>query len=356
MEATYVTVELFNHCAGSCTGCLLSANERKAVFPVLTPPQFGRVLDALAEHGRGNGLTYRPVMVFGDVPWMPLDVLRRYFDEAAARRSPFGLTMTLVEADKADAYRAALAAAVAADPGAVFDITVDPIRLERDDGYRERLGEAMGTAPHLHLAALLSEAVMERWAPEALADDMSARLGGRPLSLGFTPTLSNLGRANYGYDVASAAAYAARFYGRTAEGRAHLGAELERFSASGGYRAFLSQTFHVGPGLTVHPVAYSVFGDVILDHRNLGAPLGSLAERPLSDLLGGPVAARLSVMADAWMDRGSFGCRGCRWFDACATNGVGLVRKVYSDHEFRSGSCYGPAGLSDGVAESLSTS
>lgn len=343
--ATDVTVEVFNHCAGTCTGCLLSAVERKAVMPVLQPGDFAAALDALLAHGAGTGRRYRPVMVFGDVPWLPLDTQRRYYDLLAERGMPFGATMTLVEEDRLGTYRRGMEAIVAADPHAVFDITVDPVRLERDQGYRERLAEAMAAAPHLHLQALLSEAVLGRWSPEAMADLLSGHLGGRPVALGFTPALARLDRANYGYEVASASAFAARFYRHTKEGRALLKAEVARFAAVGSYADFLRQTFHVGAGLKIYPVSYTVFGDIILDGRNLGQALGSLRDQPLADILAGPAARRLSALNGAWLGRGPFGCDDCRFRQACEFNGVGITRKLYADHEFRVGSCYGPAGL-----------
>jgi hypothetical protein len=342
---TDITIEVFNHCAGTCTGCMLSALERKSVQPVMGPEDFAAAMQALAGHGAKAGLSYRVVLVFGDVPWLPAETLARYFGAAADAGHRLGATMTLVEVDRAERYGDGLAALTAADPTAVFDITLDPVRLERDESYAGRCRTAMAAAPHLHLAALLSEAVLAKWGPEELAALFRDRLGERAVSLGFTPTLTNLEKRNYGYQVTSAAGYARRFYQATPEGRAHLEAELERFRAEGSYGDFLRQSFHIGPDLSVYPVAYTIFGDVIMDARNGGRALGRIGAEGLTPLLSGMGAQALSVKNDIFMERGDFGCGECGNRPSCGFNGIGLARNLYRDHEAKTGSCYGPKGL-----------
>jgi len=345
MFGTDITIEIFNRCAGTCTGCLLSVAERRDNRPVMPPHEMREVARAVASHGRAVGIHYRAVLVFGDVPSMPLALLQRYLSACTEEGLSIGITMTLVDEDRDRHYDEALSAIEDADPKAIFDITVDPVRLERDGSYARRIRAAAARAPHLHLAALLSEAVMARWSPEALADSIDHHLDGRPISLGFTPSLSNLDRRNYAYDVRSAAEYAARFYRHTEAGREHLAREIDRFMGAGTYADFLGQTFHIAPGGLVHAVAYTVFGDIILDGRNLAKPLGNIHETDLGEILSGRVARRLNVMNEAWMANGEFGCDTCGFREACTFSGIGLARMTYRDHEGKIGSCYGPAGM-----------
>ena len=342
---TDVTVEVFNHCGGSCTGCLLNSQERKATVPVMGVADFASAMEALARYGEERSLVYRPVLVFGDVPWLPADMQKRYYGAAAERGLRIGATMTLVEPDRRGTYEKGLRALLDADPEAVFDITVDPIRLARDPGYAERLRMAVEMAPELHLATLLSEAILTRQTPEGLASSLSDALGRRAVSLGFTPSVARLEGANYGYSVATAAGFTAAFYSATPEGREFLADEADRFRASGAYGEFLKQTFHIAGGLEIFPVAYTAFGDVILDGRNGGEALGSLRREGLSEVLSGRAARRLSAQANAGMDLGNFGCRNCQHEAACTFNGVGAARRLYREFEFRAGACYGPAAL-----------
>lgn len=343
-EWTDVTVEVFNHCAGTCTGCLLSAAERKASLPVTTTDEFDAVAAAVAEHGERSGTAYRMVLTFGDVPSIPSSMQERYWRSCSSRGLRIGATMTMAD-ESMERHRRSWERLIEHDGGAVFDVTVDPIRLARDDGYVRRIEEASATAPHLHLAALLSEAVMGTFSPEALASLFSDRLPGRPLSLGFAPSLGNLSRTNYGYDVSSAADYARRFHAFDSVQAAHLERELGRFECSGGYASFLRSTFHVGAGGEVFPTAWTMFGDVILDGRNGGRSLGRLTPGgvSLTDLLSGPTARRLAVENSATLDSdGHWNCRDCPHLESCDANGIGLVRRLYAGHERRVGSCHGP--------------
>jgi hypothetical protein len=107
----------------------------------------------------------------------------------------------------------------------------------------------------------------------------------------------------------------------------------------------MKQTFHVGAGLDVFPTAYTVFGDVVLDRRNRHEPLGSLKTDDLSAILDGRIARRLAAKAAAGIHSGDFGCGGCPHLESCVFNGIGAVRNLYGEFEFRAGACYGPASL-----------
>lgn len=346
---TDVTLEIFNHCEGTCTGCLLSVAERRSVTPAMALSDFRSALAAIGEWSRTSGRLYRSLMVFGDVPWLPLQVQENYYQAILDENLAMGLTMTMVEKEHLTHYRKALELVISADPGAVFDITIDPIRMIRQPDYVERLNEAMSYAPHLHLQVLLSEAVLETFAPEELSDRLVEHIGDRPILLGFTPSLENLERRNYRYQVSSAAEYARRFYGHTATGRAHLARELARYTSAGQHAEFISQTFHIGPDLSVYPIACTVWGDVILDRRNGGQPLGRIgADGGLEPILTGLAAQRQSIKSTAWMSMGDFDCDDCHYRASCEFNGIGAARRLYREFETRTGSCYGPREV-DGV-------
>lgn len=342
---TDISIEVFNHCMGSCTGCMLSVQERRAVSPVMQPFAFANAMRQIADYGMETGHTYRPVIVYGDVPWLPVPMQKKYYQAARDVGLPIGVTMTLVEADKADNYWRGLDAVLSNGLDPVFDITVDPIRLFKDDGYHERILKAASMAPELHLAMLLSEAVLTRNEPESLAVQMRDALGGRPISLGFAPAVARMDGVNFRYEVGGAAAWARRFYNATKEGAKLLKSEFARYQGGANYADFLTQTFHVGPDLKIWPTGYTIFGDVIMDERNGGTALGNLADEPLYDLLRGRVARRLAVNAAAGMEVGDFGCSDCPHRSTCTFHGVGAVRMVYMDYEHRTGSCHGPLAL-----------
>jgi hypothetical protein len=345
VNRTDVTIEIYNQCAGSCTGCLLSTLERRDERPVMAPSELRDVAARIASYGKTKGLEYRAVLVFGDVPAMPLALQEKYYDACREAGLALGVTMALVSNERDAHYDEALPLITQHDPDAVFDITLDPVRLARDDVYAARIKRACDRAPVLHLQVLLSEAVMSAWSPEALCDLLDEKIGSRSVSLGFTPSLINLERKNYLYDVSSAADFAARFHARSDNGRDHLAREMARFASAGSFSDFLGQAFHVAPGKSVHAVAYTIFGDMIFDTRNKSKALGRMGDESLGDILSGRVARRLSAMNEAWLDMGDFGCGTCTFRESCKFAGVGLARMAYKGHEARIGSCYGPAAM-----------
>lgn len=342
---TDISIEVFNHCMGSCTGCMLTIQERRSVSPVMQPYAFAEAMRAVADYGMKTGMSYRPVIVYGDIPWLPLSMQKKYYQAARDVGLPIGVTMTLVEEDRVDNYWQGIAAVLDNGLDPVFDITVDPIRLFKNEGYHERILKAADMAPELHLQMLLSEAVLTRNEPEDIAVKMRDALGGRPISLGFAPALARMDGVNFKYEVGGAAAWARRFYNATPQGAKLLMSEFKRYQGGADYADFLTQTYHIGPDLSIWPTGYTIFGDVIMDQRNGGSPLGNLKQTVLHDILRGKEAKRLAVTARAGMVIGEFGCDGCTHRDTCTFHGVGAVRRVYKDYEHRTGSCHGPLAL-----------
>jgi hypothetical protein len=340
-----ITFEVFNHCAGSCTGCLITPSERKSVTPVLSVRDFAKGCAALAEYGACIGMRYRVLLGYGDVLWLPLKTLAAYFEEAAKRGLGIGATFTLVEPDKEAHYIDAIRLMQDINPEAIFDITVDPVRMEGDPKYARRIANALALAKgEYFLNLLLSEAVLARFTPESLASLWDRYLPGQPVILGLAPTLENIDKHNYAYDVGTASDFADAFYAVHAPSARQVEIDLERFQSQGDFATFVRQRFHIGPGLNVYPVGYTMFGEVTLDHRNGCPSLGSLRKTALADIVTGAEARKLSVLNAAWMRRGNFACRSCPKLDGCTFNGVGLVRQVYRDYENRSGACAGPEG------------
>ncbi|MBV6633064.1 MAG: hypothetical protein KI792_08540 [Alphaproteobacteria bacterium] len=353
-KATDITIEIFNHCSGTCTGCMLSINERKEVYPVMRLKDFEMVMDKLVEWERQTGLNYRCVLVFGDVPWLPLEVQEQYYRAVTDRGMGLGVTMTMVDDNRTEHYARSTKLIREADHEAIFDLTVDPVRLERNPDYAKRCRDAIASAHHVHLAILLSEAILTRYSPEALSDLCQKYIGDDPVSLGFTPTLTNLARKNYSYEVTSAADYAVRFYQSTEGGAKHLERELDRYDAVGDHADFLKQTCHISGRMDVYPVAYTIWGDVILDDRNGGRSLGKLSEEQgLDALVSNIMAKRHSIDAVSWMSRGEFGCEECEFLDSCSFNGIGVARKLYREFESKTGSCYGPRDVMSRLSQSV---
>lgn len=342
---TDISIEVFNHCMGSCTGCMLTVQERRSVSPVMQPYAFALAMRAVADYGMKTGIRYRPVIVYGDVPWLPVAMQKKYYDAARDAGLPIGVTMTLVEPEKVDNYWRGIDAVLENGLDPVFDITVDPIRLFKDEGYHERVLKAAGLAPELHLQMLLSEAVLTRNSPEELAVKMRDALGGRPISLGFAPALARMDGVNFQYEVGGAATWARRFYNATPQGAKLLKSEFNRYQGGSDYADFLTQTFHIGPDLSIWPTGYTIFGDVIMDQRNGGSALGNMKETGMTEILTGKEARRLAVIARAGMAIGDFGCEECPHMETCTFHGVGAVRRVYKDYEHRTGSCHGPIAL-----------
>lgn len=340
-EAWDITVEVFNLCAGSCAGCMLSQGERRDTALALSPNQFEQAVSALADYGNEIDAIFRPVLSFGDVPLISIQHLQRMFDVCHAFGLPFGLTITLASDTDTEQYGAALALA-SSYRDTVFDLTLDPIRYLNNAGYAKRVKWGLAMNKHNHVQVLLSEAALKKITPAELSRIvLEASPDGRA-TIAFTPTQANLLRAQYKYRTEAAAEFAKAFYSADPRHTTHFQQENSRFEATGSFSDFIRHSFHIGKGLNVFPVAYTPFGDIILDERNGGQALGSLSSMPLASLVESPLAGSLGVRNGIRMDEGDYGCEDCEWLDACSYHGVGIARHLYLDHEAKTGLCYGP--------------
>lgn len=340
---TNVSIEIFNHCTGTCTGCLLTAIERHVTLPAISLKNFDLIMQKLADWGKKTGITYRPILGFGDVLWLPLEIQNNYYSSVVKHGHRLGATVTLTEEDKADLYEEGLKLMIEKDAGTILDITIDPFRIERDKTYCDRIAKTIKLSPYVHLQTLLSEAVIERYSPEELCDTIASVIGiDHPISLGFTPSLTNLERKNYGYEINSAADYAKKFYNLTEAGRVHLEKEVNRLKGDGKFSDFLKQSFHIDTKLDIYPAAYTIYGDVVLDDRNGGRALGSLLTDDLENILDNKMAQHNSIQNDIGMDMGDFDCANCSYQDTCRFHGIGQVRRLYRSFESKTGNCYGP--------------
>ena len=342
---TEITIEIFNQCSGSCTGCMLSLDERKVNTPSMSPKVFEFVIDKLISYGEDVGTIYRPVFVFGDFPAMDSFYKEKFLKVISERNLKFGTTLTMVQENLEDQYYKTIERVVEIDESAILDYTIDPFRMLNDSKYIERVRKAVRMSPKFHMQILLSEAVIERISPEDLSDLLRVSFGEVPTTLGFTPTLSNLDRKNYKFDVLSASDYTRRFFNSDKSLSQHLKRELERFSAEGDYTDFLKYGFHIGADSSVYPVSYTIFGDVILDKRNKGQSLGRLISEDLPSILNSVKSNIISKSNDVYMGFGGFNCEDCSFYRSCKFNGVGLIRKTFKEFENKTGSCYGPISM-----------
>ena len=341
---TDITIEVCNVCAGSCTGCMLSINERRDYTSSMTPEVLRKVASELKAWGDVSGREYRPILVFGDVIRLPLETQRELYDICHETFGSFGLTMTL--ADDCDRHYQDALLLLDTYPDVIFDITIDPFRMDSRPEYVERLKSAINRGRHLHLQVLLSTSLLDGYEPDALAQYLDRTLGEHPVSLGFTPTVDRMqSSSRYQYANTGAATFAADFYAATSAGRQHLKAEISRFDSSGKYSTFVRESFHIGPRLDVYPVVYTIFGDVILDWRNGGASIGSMVDKSLTAILRSPRIDGLSAQNAGWLMHGDLNCDKCEFLAACEFNGVGLARRAYDSFEKKAGCCYGPRHL-----------
>ena len=344
MFETDITIELFNKCGGSCTGCMLTLEERQSVNPLMSPTLFGKVLQSINAHADHIGAGYRPVLVFGDFPSMDLDLQKDFINKLKENNVKFGFTMTLVDTKKRDHYMRSLDMILDADDTCIFDYTIDPFRMQKDDKYVDLLLETKQLAPKYHLQVLLSEAIISRFSPTELKDIIFDGMGEGPTTLGFAPTLSNLDKKNYGYNVSSASDWAYQFYNSHPLLQKHLKREIERFNSKGEYMDMVGHYFHIGSDGNLYPVSFTMFGDVILDRRNNGKGLGRIQDSSIADIVSKENIRiqKLSAMNGAFMDNSPFNCDQCSFYDSCKFSGIGIIRKHYKSYENKTGSCYGP--------------
>jgi hypothetical protein len=341
---TEITVEVFNKCEGSCTGCMLSLIERKQELPAMSPDIFEQIISKLVSYGQKIETNYRPVFVFGDFPSMDIEFQEKFLNTIKSHNLHFGTTLTLVDKSKKEQYARSIDMILETDDNVILDFTVDPFRMEKDDDYTDILAKYIKYSPKFHLQVLLSEALLNRYSPEELSSLLSERFGEVPVTLGFTPTLTNLDKKNYRFDVGSAAEYTKRFFATNYTLQKHLKSELSRFHSEGEYQDFLSHGFHIGSDSTLYPVTYTIFGDVILDRRNGGSGFGKISQNNIENILSeeNTKMQMLSKQNSIYMNHGEFDCDSCDFYDSCKFHGVGLIRKKFKGYENKTGSCYGP--------------
>lgn len=347
MSKTQITIELFNQCKGTCTGCLLTLDERKAVNPLMSSKVFDLVISKLSAYGKSIEQEFRPILAFGDFPAMDLSDQERFFSTLQKHNMHFGFTLTLVDEDKEDQYFETIEKALSIDERTLFDLTIDPFRLKNNGKYRYLMKEAVKKMNHFHMAVLLSEAVLQKLSPEDLSATLRDVFGNDvQVNLSFTPSLSNIEKKNYGYNVNSAANFYDRFLDSSPALQEHRQREIERYhQANGDYINYLNHGFHIKHDTSIYPVVHTIFGDIILDSRNgQKKPLGRLINQDLGEILdnGSREILFLNSYNNLFMNKGDFDCGNCSFFESCRFHGVGLMRKIYKEYENRTGSCYGP--------------
>ena len=345
-EYTDLTFELFNYCNGSCPGCMLNLKEHQFFDLASEVEDIFLGLTKLAEYGKKNNIRYRPVFSFGDVPKLDWIKQEKIYLKAKELGLNFGITLTCVDASFD--YKTIIDKIVNISSDLVFDITIDPFRLNNPiyaDKYIENLRYAVQKAPHLHLQTLLSNTMMKQFSPEELLTIFS-KIGTHPVFMGFSPTIENMSsKDRYNYTIKNAFEYAKRFYSANELQKDFFKQEISRFENSGSYEDFLKQTFHIDSNLNVYPVSYSIYGDIIQDKRNESKVLGNLHSSSLDEILNPKSLKKINIINNMQMEDNTFDCINCEFINACTFQGIGIIRKTYSDYEFRAGHCYGPIHL-----------
>lgn len=343
-----ISVEIFNSCEGSCTGCMLSTSERRDKSLVIRPDEFRLLADELVNYTKTAGLTekFRPVFSFGDVPLLDVDLQKQFYDACKDAGLPFSLTVTLASEGVESQYADSIALLKQYEH-VLVDLTFDPFRFRSQKGYGDRIRALLAEKTlGRHVQVLLSDAILSKISPEDLAKMCSDIEEIPQVSLGFTPTQANLLRAQYRFEIGEAIVFAQRFYEASPVLKAHHAKEMERFKGmSGSFSGFVGHHFHIGKNLGVYPVSFTPYGDLILFERNGFHLLGSLHDAPLGNILNSPIVKRLSVINAAALSASRHDCENCSWFDACNYGGVGLARRLFDHHESKIGPCYGPADL-----------
>jgi hypothetical protein len=198
------------------------------------------------------------------------------------------------------------------------------------------------------MQVLLSEAVLQKMSPEELSEILIDTFGEDiKVNLGFTPSLSNIEKKNYGYEVTSASDYYKRFLNTNTVLQAHRKREVERYRSKGEFKDFVSHGFHISASGDVYAVVHTIYGDIILNKKNKGQSLGRLNQISLEEIFlqENKQIEKLNTMNNAFMVSKNYQCEDCDYFGACSFSGVGLIRKTYKDYESKTGSCYGPIDL-----------
>lgn len=340
---TDITFELFNYCNGSCTGCMLSSLDRKYELST-SLNDVSVALNKVAEYGKKNGIVYAPVFSFGDTFKLNEDKLFGVFDICKSLGMPFGTTVTCVDVDFADKYVEIAKRIDANYPNSIIDITIDPFRLrapKQKEAYIKNLKGVISNSSKLHLQVLLSQAVMNKFTPQELYETLK-ETGEEIFFLAFSPTKENLNQLGFKYEVKNAYQYVKDFYSVNEKMSYFLEEEMSRFDNVGKYSDFAKNVFHIDHEFNVFAVTYSIFGDVIRDQRNKLNSLGNILKNDLEEIFTPLKLKKMDIVNDMAMENSTFNCENCGWFDACTYSGVGLIRDVYKEYEFRTGHCYGP--------------
>lgn len=341
---TDITFELFNYCNGSCTGCMLSQKDREVELSQ-SIENIKATLFKLNDYGLKNNIYYRPVFSFGDTFKYEEKSLFSLFDYCIELKMSFGATVTCVDDKFSENYLLIAKKINEQYSNNVIDITIDPFRLKSPfykENYIKNLRNVINNSKKLHLQVLLSDAVLNKFTPKELYDLLKEISTDHPFFLAFSPTLENLEKNQYKYNIVNAYQYAKDFYQINDLLLNFYNNEMNRFKNTGKYSDFAKIVFHISNNFDLYPVNYSIFGDIIRDERNKNKKLGNLLINSFEEILSKKELIKLDIKNEMEMDGGVFDCNNCEWLESCTYSGIGLIRSIYKEYEFRVGHCYGP--------------
>lgn len=338
---TDITFEIFNSCTGSCTGCMLSALERKEYNINIDNILLG--IDKIKNYADLTGYKYRIVFGFADIPKMKWDDQQKIYLKCLDNNIQFGLTLTL--ADEHFDYFSVINNIININDQAVFDFTLDPVRLFNSKfiNYRQNVITFFESHFKKHIQILLSSYILDNFTPQFLYDNLKDFIKNNDIFIGFSPTIQNYKTNKFQqYDFEHCLQFSHAFYKCDKNLTHFIKKEIERFKNNGTYFDFTKLVFHIDDNLNIYPQIYSLYGDLIQDKRNFLESLGNIKNCELSDILTNNKLKSISIKNQLYLATSQFDCEQCHYFESCNYNGIGLALNLYQKNKKHLTYCYGP--------------
>lgn len=299
----------------------------------------------LKDYGKKNNMDYFPIFLLSDVS----KVLK--FDELCLRLEKlninFGFSLTLD--DKFFNYDKVLSLDCIKRVGNLFEIILNPIKLENEDYYVNNVINACKLAPKLHLKILLTNDIINKYSPERLYELLNNKLEKEyDVSLSFPQNFLSIEEVVLKkYSIKSPIEYIIRFYNMSEMKKKYIQNQIELFKNSlSDYKYFLSQSFYIDSKKNIYVVNYSMWNDFVDNNKHKSLYIGNLNENKFDELFKSNKVLFLDKKNSIHMHTNQeYDCHNCIFNLQCTSQGVGNLRSIYKDFEKNIGSCYGPIKL-----------
>jgi radical SAM protein with 4Fe4S-binding SPASM domain len=338
---TDITFEIFNSCSGSCTGCILSALEKKNYNINLDNILLG--IDKIRKYSIVTGNKYRIIFGLADIPKIKWEEQKQIYLKCLENNIQFGLTLTL--ADEDFNYFEIIKKIIEINDKTIFDFTLDPVRLfnVKFTNYRKNIINFIEQDFKKHIQILLSSYILENFKPKELYEKINIFTKNHDIFIGFSPTIQKYTTEKLQqYDFENCLTFAFEFYNSNLKLKEFMKKELKRCKNIGTYFDFTQLVFHIDENLNIYPQIYSLYGDLIQDKRNFIESLGNIKNSELSDILKSDKLKKISVKNQLYLATSEYNCEECNYFNSCNYNGIGLVLNLYKKNKKKLSSCYGP--------------